>query len=509
MSRIQFIKQKPVRLNFFWLTWFLIVLIVFLIHCLTISISPTIWQDEVQIIDYGRYTLGATDWSVNWNFLTNKPFVAFSYLANTLQELALRLTHFSVFGPRLASVLGAIAAATVALLWLLVRNVSARAAWIISLVFLLDPLFVQGYRGARVDCWVFALCLGSCFLLRIAQRHLENTTLVNVYSAFAGCLAIAAFFTWPSAILLYPLISLEFFSLVSALRATSKEKRIVYYTMVSLILGGISTIIFLLLPILPQVSIAFSDTTGLANSRSGFSQLLDMASWRSLLESFKFSPFLPLVALVTLRYRFQIGLAIVTLLATALIISTNVYIHRAVYLLPYLIALVGGICSNRRNMYQSATKQPRLKLFILVLLLIWASSISLISRPAIALNQRELRSPNQLEEVARSSIGTGEHKVFLVDAYEFYHAGRKLGWQMFSDPFLVNSNLKLSDEKFQNFLDRLDYVVSSKKMNPDLKSALSKANFKHQSTILEDTNNKVASGLATARPYGPYVLYSK
>jgi hypothetical protein len=257
------------------------------------------------------------------------------------------------------------------------------------------------------------------------------------------------------------------------------------------------------------VFIAFADTTGAANSRSGFSRLLEIASWRSLLDSFKHDPFLPLVALVGLGYRVQRGLAIGMLLAVMLVINTGVYPHRAVYLLPYLIASIGGMYSMQVGLGKSESNLHRFKFLVLILLLVWSSSLSLIFRPALALNQQSIRNPKLIEAVARSSIGAGEYRVFFVNSYEFYHAGRKLGWHIYSSAFLDANDLQSADGPFRDFLNRLDYVISREQFeDPALNAALERANFKPKFTMLG--NNKLDSeGLPIAQLYGPYRLYGK
>src|ERR1035438_7016965 len=71
------------------------------VHFATLSISPTIWQDEVQIIDFGRTSAfgGDPSWSVNWRS-SNRPAIAISYLGPLLEESMFRFTAFSPVGPR-------------------------------------------------------------------------------------------------------------------------------------------------------------------------------------------------------------------------------------------------------------------------------------------------------------------------------------------------------------------------------------------------------------------------
>lgn len=499
-------NSKP---SFFWLCWYSTILIIIFIHLLTISISPTVWQDEVQILDYGRvFWEPHSDWSINWNFTSSRPYFPLSYLSGAPGEILLRLSDFSVFAPRLFPLVGAVSAATVSLYWLLARKVLPTAAWLISLAFLLDPIFVGGYRGARVDCWVFAFCLGSCYLLRLAHYNAHNLRKVNIYSALSGSLASLAFFIWPSAVLLYPLILLELLSLVLALKPKIKQKSSVYLIILAFLSGGIITTIFLLIPIWEQFVLALSDTAGAASQRSGAEILFRVEAWKGLLASFRHSYFILLFAFISLAFKFRKGLMLATLLAILAVIFTGVYVHRAVYLLPYFLALIGELFSTE----SVNIKFPFEKLFsslILASLVVWASSLSLVLRPAIALNQKSERDPVIIENVARSSIGAGDYNVYFVDAFEFYHAGRKLGWHMFSSVALGDSNLQLTDTNFHDLLSRIDYVVGREKtFDSDFNLALEAANFNRQASLLGE-NNYEAKALGTARLYGPYVLYKR
>ncbi|MFM6370693.1 MAG: aminotransferase class I/II-fold pyridoxal phosphate-dependent enzyme, partial [Dolichospermum sp.] len=79
---------------------------------------------------------------------------------------------------------------------------------------LLDPLLVQSYRGDRLDCWVIAVCLGVCWLLRIAIKNFSEYQLCFITVGLSGSLSVVAMFIWPSAVILYPLILLELSSLL-------------------------------------------------------------------------------------------------------------------------------------------------------------------------------------------------------------------------------------------------------------------------------------------------------
>ena len=47
--------------QFPWGAWGLVLFATLSVHSLTIRISPTIWQDEVQIVDYGRVLAPGAD----------------------------------------------------------------------------------------------------------------------------------------------------------------------------------------------------------------------------------------------------------------------------------------------------------------------------------------------------------------------------------------------------------------------------------------------------------------
>ena len=92
------------------------------VHLITIRISPVIWQDEVQIVDYGRVFLEpGTPWSVSFT-PEGGPLGRVSYIGSLGQELAYRATGRSMAGPRVLSFLGALLAAYAAFRWLSLRN---------------------------------------------------------------------------------------------------------------------------------------------------------------------------------------------------------------------------------------------------------------------------------------------------------------------------------------------------------------------------------------------------
>src|SRR4029453_13430310 len=144
-----------------WKCWLMVFAFIGLITLLTLGIFPPLWNYEAQIIEHGRLLPFHSDhtWSMNWWSAANRPILLWSYLGPALQETAFRVTRPLSTGPRLASLVGAMAAATVLLGWLLAMKTDRRVTFMLGLIFLVDPMFVQNYRGARIDCWALAFCI--------------------------------------------------------------------------------------------------------------------------------------------------------------------------------------------------------------------------------------------------------------------------------------------------------------------------------------------------------------
>ncbi|MFM6199040.1 MAG: hypothetical protein ACKPE1_07850, partial [Dolichospermum sp.] len=170
---------------------------------------------------------------------------------------------------------------------------------------------------------------------------------------------------------------------------------------------------------------------------------LELATIINFLQSIKNSPILPILTVLSLIYYQDIALILTSLLALLIILKSSVYIHRVIYILPYLIALLSGIYSQSK--YNNNIKTVRV--IFLLLLLSYATSLSLIIRPIVGLGNASGRNIDTLLDSGKNSIGKGEYKVWD-STYHFYQAGRSLGWKLYH-PFRG-----LEDEKArEKFLD--------------------------------------------------------
>jgi hypothetical protein len=506
-------NRTSLRNNRFWIAWSIAIAIVFIVHLLTLTISPTIWGDEIQIVEYGRLTLEPhSDWSLNWSVLANRPVFLFSYLGVTLQELAFRASNLSIMGPRMASLLGGIIAATALLGWLLSRKTPRTVAWILALILLLEPMFVQSYRGARVDSWAFALCFGSCWLLRLAMARIQNAQKSIWLVALAGSLTAANIFVWPSAVLLYPLVILELVELVWRVQAVSKNWKTSLSQIILFAVAGGITAILLVIPTWWQFTTQLRDLQMLVSAdarvKTRSSLLVEIISTlKNTLFTFKLNPLLPIIALVGIIYSHEKKLRLTTLFLFVLLLITRSYTFRIIYLLPYILCLIGGI-------YQYFAQKPQTKIHrrivssVLILLLTWSIVLSLVVRPVMALNQKAGKDPQILYSAGISSIGAGPHKVY-VEAGEFYYVGRSLGWKMYS-PFDRWSAFEQSnDAKFQQFLSNVNYAIFPQRyITPEMIFKIEKAGLRYQKTLVNAPKNVEGKRLSfVAQPYGPYMFY--
>jgi hypothetical protein len=180
------------------------------VHSVTLTISPTLWQDEAQTIEHGRAVLNPnSDWGITWNDSTNRPVRPWTYVGPVVQEIAFRAAHESPAGPRIASLLGAILAATAVLLWLLARGTPATVALGLAVACLWDPLFVAAYRGARPDGYALAIPLFAAALAWGGRRRRSRGVRAFITPVVCGAMMTAALFTWATTIILIPFVLVE------------------------------------------------------------------------------------------------------------------------------------------------------------------------------------------------------------------------------------------------------------------------------------------------------------
>lgn len=513
-----------------WIVWLFVLVATFTVHFSTLSISPTIWQDEVQIVEFGRVTLlePNTDWSITWLAKESRPVKFWYYPAPALQEIAYRLTAPFPSGSRTASLIGAMIAATAAISWLLARGTPCVASFILGFVFLLDPLFVQGYRGGRVDCWALALVFAACWTVRSAGNVEPNSRAqFKLLMTLGGGLTAAAAYVWLTAVLTFPLIIAEIAVVLRQLCNAGNARKYlqVLFGSISFATGGLIVLAVFITPILPQFATIIGDASSIVALNSPpLNKTLEVAPF---LQPFKLSPFLPAVALIALVFRRNRLLSVATLITVVYLLGARVYIYRVIYLLPFMLGLISNalislFAASSSDVASSFTQRlknsyRKIAFSSLVVLILWAAFLSLVARPITAWRQRQDRNPEIILNAARQSIGTGQVKVYM-GSYDFYFAGRSLGWRMFR-PLYVNPEDSVTvyppDEQvaIEALLRQVDYAVfNGKDVNSNLIACLSSVGLNQQQTILgssdiASTNTQRVS--VSAKPYSDYVVFSR
>lgn len=522
----------------FWLLWLLALILIFLIQVSTLDVLPSVQKDEIQIADYGRMFLNPdTDWSANWIVAKEKPIFISSYLGPLISELSYRIGSTTGLGPRIASLMGGLLAATFALKWLLARGLSQYTAFYLSLSLLLDPLFVLSQRMARMDSWAIAFCIASCWLIRSNQTNTKK-----IRFATAGGCAVVALFIWPSALFLYPLITYEFIQTTLFLNTPKRNFRIFSVYGFWLILGGVVTTALLIIPMIPQFKLVFGDAYNIVisnvdSSRSASRRIFDFFStqyWLKLIKAFTktLSLVLPLLAIIGAITKREKGLIFVTFVAIAMIFASLVYELRLLYMLPYLLVLASGFFQQdvfNRNTHLSYV----IKKTALITLVIWAVATSLFIRSVMGFKGKDERDRNRIQAATTTTIGAGNYNVFLGFTYELYYAARSLGWKI----YIPYGQLEYDDkgnwidkgyapeDEFIKLFSKMDYAIFYQSaITPSLKNELTEAGLQYNKNFFisnvstvqkeqEKKNNRnmdiLLFYLRGQEEYGPYVLYSR
>ena len=533
------LKNKIISSKGLWILWAFFSLTALIIQLYTIDVLPHLQQDEAQITEYGRLVLNPeSDWSINWRLQERKPLLLWSYLGPLIAELSFHIGGTSGIGPRIASIFGAILAATMALGWLLSRNVTQIAALGLSLAFLLDPLFVLSQRMGRVDSWVIALCLACCWILRISLDRKKRQA--NWLILLGGGLMATAALVWPSAIFLLPLILLELFQKSPFSNDQGKIWRVVGKKLLLFGLGGVITTMLLLLPIWNHLGLILNDSSAMISgninaSKSLFSRifgLFNKESWFKFIKALikTWTPLFPLLALAGIIIRKKISLIITFIIALSIIFASLVYEFRVLYLLPYFLLLSSSLfLKDSVFKFPSWTKTGTQ--ITLGLLIFWSAFISLGLRTTLGAEVKSEKDRDKIFKAANQSIGFGEYNVYLDFTYEFYFTGRSLGWKLYT-PYIqysqdengnwIRQNDHEPEKDFLQLLSEMDYALFYEyAVTPELEQRIASSGLNYRKVIDLDSESEPVTSVKSRNEeillyflrgrekYGSFILYSR
>lgn len=451
MPEIALPSNRHTTARRFWLWWIAACAVVTVIHSLTLKTDPLMYQDEVQVLEYGRTALEPeTDWGVIWNVNEAIPILTPAYLGPALQELGYRITAPSTFGSRMVAVMAGVLAATCLLAWFLARGTPRLAAFILSLALLIDPIFAANYRGGRVDGWSFAACLAACFLLRLAGKRRQVGLPISGLLIGAGALSGLSPFFWPNAPILWPLILLELVCLLLVKPDSSVDDRLrESLKILSLMaLGGMVAVAVVILPALPHWSLWWNGLLTVAEVQA-FAAVIQV----SIIEQFAIrDPIVVIGALLAVVVCRDWGLLIAFGLALVIVYQTMVYLPRMMYLLPYFLAMIAS-ASCAVHAPNAGRKLARLAMNrVIAAVIIWNAGVTLVYRPALAAYRWPATDASQLVRELERAIGRGPYRV-LTEEWSAYPAGRELGWRQY------HSGTAYNRAKYLELLESMDYLV--------------------------------------------------
>ena len=513
-----------------WLVWCLVAVATFGVHLVTLRISPPIWQDEVQIVDFGRTEWPGVDesYAMSW-LLEGRPFKMVCLLGGLTQEMACRVAGLDAAGPRISATLGAILASMAMLGWLLARGTVPWIALVCSVLLLWEPAFVQSYRGARVDSWAIALMLCALWLIRgggketlksgnaeklkeatadgrlqlgdgpVREADLPTSNFDLQTYALAGILVALSGLMWVSAIILVPLLVLELvergrcggkFSLASALR------NILWVSVFALVAVAVCLLpVWTTLPVVLEDFLAKSPSSGMHNGvLSGATRLM----W-----AFGSNFWLPVFGVLALFWLRRWGLILAFALAVGLVLLTGPYIHRGIYLIPYMLL---AVATAGTDVWQREARPIWHRLMQIAFggMLLWSGAVSLGARSFTAWQQRHERDPEHLDVLAAREVGRGSYRVYT-DPWELYYAGRKQGWRQFRSFFWHD----MKEARFRGLLQTMDFVIFDA-TNPRIPSEqeMSALGFDVRKVSASDAGmSSAAVSQWLGRGYKDYVIY--
>lgn len=400
-----------------------------IVHGTTLTISPPPWQDEIQIVDYGRTAMPFADltYGVNWS-AAGRPVQGPSYIACLIQEIAYQCAGGTMAGPRFSALAGASLAAVFMVAWLRAAGIGPWIAFACGCCFLWDPLFIQGYRGARVDGWCMAFMLAALWCVRRATAERGGRT----WLVGAGALVALSGLAWPSAILLLPLLVHEIVigcTAPTSGQACSSDPAVATRPGRMAVVGVSAAIVMtlLLLPMWVSIRNMVHDLSAGISHVSAHKTSRFLSNCLLLPTFFERSPLVPLVALTAAVVATHRSWFLPFLVAAAGVVATQPYTHRAIYLMPYFVY---GVALFAHDVWQKRDGWPRkaaLVPWIAALLMLWSGGVGLVARTLVAVWEKARRDPALVERLV-DDITQGRKGRVLLGAWNLYYPFRSRGW---------------------------------------------------------------------------------
>jgi hypothetical protein len=475
-----------------------------IVFSFTLTSAVPVWYDETFIVEYGRLTLahGQTTMALHERSDSGRPLYAPPILGVVLEELAYRITAPSNLGPRALALVGAMAAASFLVYYLLLGGVAPQLSVVLGLAFLLDPLDAVSWRGARIDCWAFAFLFASLCAIRYAGRRVRGDRSALFAVFLGGAAAAAAVICWTSIALLAPLILIELWAL-------AREKHWYGAPACLFAAGGAFAAMLVIAPFHQEFAYALADTRLLnAQQFEAFRSLTVGAQAQALFWSLALTPIAVVAGLPALFRKRNILLLGAFLVAGAFVSQTLIYRLRVLYLLPYLYVGVASLLWSKPGRTDES-RWRRWGVGASALMLLLGVGFTLAGTTLSGLSDRGGKRPLVLIDTARKAVGSGPIRVFSPES-DLYFAGRALGWQQFQC-FDGCAGAQVRGSAFRRMMAGFDYAIFRGEADQATLGILESLDFRYWTVMLPGGGHRSRLfGWEYGPPsYGPYVVYKR
>ena len=468
-----------------------------LLRLLGISSSPGHWQDEVQIVEYGRGIIDAPSDLLVYTPVQGAESVGPIWRVGLFaQELSCRV--FGHVGARIPPLIYLLVS-TILLRYIVVRRTNAQwMATITALSWFCCATLVKSVSAGRLDSLVFMLLWAT--LVVLSSEWAERKPCVSF--AVAGCLSALCVFSWATAILLAPLFVWGMIDYSSRQDVQWRER---IRPWIAYAVAGMAVSLIVLSPSLLHYDVMMQRLSFTASTHASGSSGAIMDFFRE----FRAFPYLYLLAIPCLFIRRRIDvLTIGAMIVIVLFACTRAYIFRVLYFLPY--AFLSFVTLYAESKATSARK-------VLLVVLTCLASISFL-RVALCKNifAYALRGANDevmLENALNQAIGT-DANIYVAD-YSVYFAGRKLGWHQYRTFHRSSTPFDLPPE----IVGKVDWFIGSAEQARKYDQKLREAGFAECASIEQQRFPQWVESkwfkcmwrfcLAVEHPYGPYSIWRK
>lgn len=485
-----------------WRIWCATAVITLVFFSFTLTSSVPVWTDESMIVEVGRVTLAGASPVFGWyqRSDSHRPLYNYAFLGNILQELAFRATAPSNLGPRVASLLGQIAAFGGLIYYLLLRGLERKYSVLLGLAFLIDPLCDISWRGGRVDAWAFAFLFASLIAIRIAWGRGQGVRGAGPGIFLGGVAAAAGFLFWPSFLIFAPLIVVELWALAGRRRCL--------ISIAIFAAGGMLAAAVMIAPFRREFLYGLSDANLLAVMQAKLSRGDGIEQqFRALLISFAQTPIVVAAGLCALVRRRNRLLLVGFLVGLAVVFGTMVYRLRILYLLPYLYLAVASFFQDDEQPVRFPWR--RAGVWAVALMLFAGAGFTVAGTTLSGVSNRPGKNPLALIEAARSAVGSGPLRVYM-QAPDLYFAGRALGWQQF---YCYDGcwGPGITTPTFQELLAGMDVAIFRDEPDSLRRGVVEKLGYRFSTVMLPEGGyqNSLFGWRYGARSYGPYFIYRR